>query len=548
MSRKKKLRVIADSFVVAPPTGARIRTRIKVSDAEADALLRIGLFLGALSRRDLSARLALGRVSGKDDLRAERKQALTSATSSRWAGAITRASNDQYGLGLRALSAERDSLTAAIAVISNRLAVPAGACDVVTRVKGYRDAGERFAKTRRLNGLRHRFDDVQQRIEAQRPRMAIGGNRLWRSRNRLPEAGLTERQWRERWNAARLFATADGESGKRFGNETIRLTPGGSLTIKIPEALVAEIGIGTHLSIAAPVTFSYRDADWRDRVLAHQAVRYDISFDARSGRWYLDASWKTPQVQHSPTVVQLRSQRHLGVDLNADHLAACVIDSSGNPVGQPHSIPLELSGLPATTRDARLREAISELIRLAHHTGCTAIAIENLGFSDARATGRETMGRGTRGRTFRRTVASIPTARFRERLTAMAYRADLWIIAVDPAYTSQWGGQHWRGPLQSQTPSQTVTRHHGAAAAIGRRSHGTRIKRRKPGLRTRQRTDANHPQSRFDPTAMAADAPNALPHPPRQTRRPGPAASPEHQPPEDRSRGHTGQDSLLLSV
>jgi len=542
------LREISDPFVVAPPSGARIRTRIKVSGGEADVLTRIGQFLGAVSRRDLSQRLALGRVSGKDDSRAERKQALTGATSSRWAGAITRASNDQYALGMRALSAEHDSLSAAIAVIGRRLAVPAGACDISTRVKGYRDESERFGKTRRLNSLRHRLDAVQQRLTAARPHVAVGGNRLWHSRNRLAEADLTEAQWRTRFDAARMFATADGESGKRYGNETIRLTPDGSLTVKIPEALVAELGIGTHLRIAAEVTFPYRGSDWLDRVSAHQAVRYDISFDADSGRWYLDASWKAEPLGQVPAVEHVRCQRHLGVDLNADHLAACVIDGSGNPVGRPHTVPLELAGLRAATRDARLREAISELIRLAHSTGCGAIAIENLGFSDARATGRETMGRGKKGRTFRRTVASIPTAKFRERLVAMAYRAGLWIIAVDPAYTSLWGGQHWRVPLQSQTPDGTVTRHHGAAAAIGRRSHGTRIKRRKPGLRTRQRTSANHPQSRFDPTAVTADAPKALPHPPRHARRPGPAASAEHQPPEDRSRGHTGQDSLLLSV
>ncbi|MCX4430052.1 hypothetical protein [Streptomyces mirabilis] len=69
--------------------------------------------------------------------------------------------------------------------------------------------------------------------------------------------------------------------------------------------------------------------------------------------------------------------------------------------------------------------------------------IEDLGFADARATGRETMGRGRRGKQFRRTVAGIPTARFRERLRGMACHAGLVVIAVDPAYTSLWGGQYW---------------------------------------------------------------------------------------------------------
>ena len=71
-----------------------------------------------------------------------------------------------------------------------------------------------------------------------------------------------------------------------------------------------------------------------------------------------------------------------------------------------------------------------------------AVAIEDLGFADARATGRETMGRSRRGKRFRSTVAGIPTARLRARLVAMAAEHNIAIVAVDPAYTSKWGAQH----------------------------------------------------------------------------------------------------------
>ena len=93
--------------------------------------------------------------------------------------------------------------------------------------------------------------------------------------------------------------------------------------------------------------------------------------------------------------------------------------------------------------------------------------MENLDFADARSTGRETLGRGQRAKRLRRTIAGIPTARFRTRLTGMASRRGIAVIGVDPAYTSRWGNQHWRKPLQQQT-SEPVTAHHGAAVAIGR--------------------------------------------------------------------------------
>ncbi|WP_330297191.1 hypothetical protein [Streptomyces sp. NBC_00503] len=104
-----------------------------------------------------------------------------------------------------------------------------------------------------------------------------------------------------------------------------------------------------------------------------------------------------------------------------------------------------------------------------------------LAATDARATGRETMGRGKRGKSFRRTVAGLPTARFRDRLSGMAHHSGLAVIAVDPAYTSRWGAQHWKQPLQQQSKTTIVTGHHAAAVAIGRRAlgHGTR---RRPGV------------------------------------------------------------------
>ncbi len=543
---KKKPRRLADPFVVAPPCGARIRTRLHPGVSEATKLARIGDFLGGLARADLSARLRLGDVAGKDDLRTQRKQTLTAATSSRWAGSITRAANDQYALGLRALSAERDTLNAATAMLAKRCAVPVGACDIATRIKGYRDEGERFAKTRRLAALQTRLRAGQLRISAARPRMVIGGNRLWRNKNSLNQAGLTEAQWRDQWTAVRAWMCADGESGKRFGNETIRVTDEGQVTIKIPAALVAELGIGTHLKLGVPAVFSYRNTEWADRVSANQAVRYDITFDPARNRWYLDASWKTPASQQLPTVAQLGSQRHLGVDLNADHLAACVIDAAGNPVGEPYTIPLELAGLPALTRDARLREAISQLIAIAHTKNCGAITIENLGFADARATGRETMGRGRRGKSFRRVVASIPTAQFRDRLAAMCWHQGLYVIAVDAAYSSRWGAQHWREPLQTQTSPTTVTRHHAAAAALGRRSHRQSIRRRKAGPRTRQRTSPGLPATRPNNEPVTADDGNVLPHPPRQQRRTGPAGN-AHRQLSTPFGEQTEPDSLLLT-
>jgi hypothetical protein len=461
-------------------------------------------------------RIGVGRLDRRSKAvwRAERKRAVTVVASSRWAGAITRVVEDQYQLGMRGVAAHVADLRQAVDVLEQRCAVDSGesapACAGPRggpdgRRRGYRSASERFAKTRRLAVLRSRLASTEHALAAGRPSIAVGGKRLWRSRHHLDAAAMTERQWRARWEAARMFLTADGESGKAGGNETIRVDEAGRLRIKVPAALTPQFG--SHLQIAVPIRFGHRGDRWTERVAGRRAVRYDISFDPAKDRWYLDASWKQDTPAASPSIDELRTGPVLGVDLNADHLACCVLDGSGNPVGEPVSIPVQTAGLAASHRDGRVRAAITALLDLSERQNCSAVVVENLDFADARATGRETMGRGARGKRFRRTVAGIPTAKFRGRLTSMAARRGIAVIGVDAAYTSRWGAQHWAKPLQQQT-SDPVTRHHAAAAAIGRRGLGLVIRRRPAGPRNGQRTATGTPPAGLNtnPTTMAGKA------------------------------------------
>ncbi|MEU9714830.1 hypothetical protein [Streptomyces sp. NPDC047976] len=388
---------------------------------------------------------------------------------------------DQYQLSLRCLFDERASLRRAMAKIGERLEVPCGRR--VSGVRGYPTQSERAQKQRRLQVLAARLAEVERRIEAGHPAAVVGGRRLAKTRHNLADAGLTEAEWREQWDAARMFLTADGESGAPHGNYTISVdSADGTIAIVLPEPLrhLANAPRGRY-QLACTVAFHHRRDEWLDRVTANRAVRYDIVCDPERGRWYLDASWSTRNtVLPTPEELAATGVRLLSVDLNASHLAACVVDVHGNPVGEPVTLTTHLIG-PASQRDGRLRAAISRVIHLAKFHGCAGLAIENLGFIDARATGRETMGRGKRGKAFRRTVAGLPTARFRDRLSGMAHHAGLVVVAVDPAYTSRWGAQHWKQPLQEQSKNTFVTGHHAASVAIGRRALGHGVRRR-PGV------------------------------------------------------------------
>ena len=408
------LRPVAAPFVAAAPAGARVRTRLRVSAQDEAVLWAVGRHLGSLAGRDLAARCSEGRLDarGQAASRARRKRALTAESSSRWAGAITRTTEDQWQLAGRNLRAEKSGLRARTGTIRARLAVPVGGR--AGRVRGYATAAERHAKMVRLQVLAARLAAVDRRLAAGTVLVVRGGRALLAKRGRLAAAQMTGAQWRGQWESARLFLTADGEKDKALGNETIRWHPGeGWLEIRLPAPL-AHLANRPHsrYRLSCGVEFSYRGGEVAAQA-ATGAVRYDISRDPASGRWYLDASWKRSPAP-AATLEELRAHPVLAVDLNHGHLAVHVVTPDGNPAGPPVTIPLALSGWPASQRDGRLRGAISAVIGLARQRGCRAIVIEDLDFADARGQGRERHGsrpsRGARGRRYRALVAGLPPA------------------------------------------------------------------------------------------------------------------------------------------
>ena len=547
------LRPIADPFVAAAPAGVRVRTRLRVSAQDEAVLRAAGRHLASLAGRDLAARCGEGRLDakGRAASRASRKKSLTAASSSRWAGAITRTSEDQYRLAEQNLRAHRSSLQARIGRIQARLAVPADL--KAGRTRGYATPAERHAKTLRLQALKARLARVEWQLEAGTVSVVRGGKALLRTKNNLAAAGLTETQWRVQWESARLFLTADGEKDKAWGNETIRWHPNqGWLEIKLPAPL-AHLANRPHgrYRLSCPVEFSYRG----DEVAAQAAtgaVRYDISRDPGRGRWYIDASWKAAPAPAAP-LDDLRLRPVVAIDVNHGHLDAAVIAPDGNILGTPATTGLDLAGLPSATRDGHLRAAITGLIATAEEYGARAIVIEDLDFAQARAEGRERMGsrpsRGRRGRAFRRAVADIPTGKLRDRLVQMAANAGLSVIVVDPAYTSRWGAEHWLVPLREH--HREATGHHAAALVIGRRGLGHRARRRATGNQTAPEEAARPAQARPRTKPATGTAPRkpATPAGPRQpsgakTGRPHRTTA-GNQAAHDRSGPPATQDYLL---
>ncbi|MCZ4507745.1 IS200/IS605 family accessory protein TnpB-related protein [Streptomyces sp. ActVer] len=461
---------MAPSFVASGPSGVAIRTRLKYLAPDDEKVLRVvGAHLGSLASVDLKARCRDG-LSHSGGSWAVRKRELTPLSSSRWAGSITKATHDQWALARRCQLTHIQNLEAGVRTLTHRLSLPVGQKGTKGAPGGYRSRREWHAKSRRLRVLEDRLAAARADREAGLVHVVRGGKRLARARHHLDQAGLTEGEWHRAWEAERWFLAADGESGKRYGNETIRISPDGEVSIKLPAPLthLANAPHGRYV-LACRVTFAHRGTEWADRVAANRAVAYRLHLDADRDRWYVTASWQIPSIPTLPLDAAL-AHGVIGVDMNADHLAAWRLDAHGNPTGAPRRFFYDLSGT-AEHRDAQVRHALTRLLHWVRTCGVKAIAVEDLDFTAEKT--REKHGHKKR---FRQLISGMPTGKLRARLSSMADQTGIAVIAVDPAYTSRWGAQHWQKPLTSTT--RRTTRHDAAAVAIGRRAQGHPIRRR----------------------------------------------------------------------
>jgi hypothetical protein len=484
---------------VAAPSGVAIQTRVRTTSEDDRVLDLVAEQLGRLRRSDLAAVArsvpvdaaldAEGRRRVRRDRLNARKKALTEQSSARWANAIIAGNDDQYRLARDAQYRHIVGLRAAIATIEARAAEPTADTLTVsertsrrkaTVTKGYATQAERFQKVRRVQHLRAELAAAERDRAAGRVHVVEGGKRLATTRRHLDNAGLTEAQWRQRWDASRWRIRANGSPDEPFGNLTITVTPAGQVSIRLPKPLehVANAPRGRYV-LSGVAVFTHRGEQWAQRITGGNSISYTLTRQPGRAGVYLRAAWALPALPHwaGPDDGEPGDDVHatgpvVGVDLNDGHLAVRRLDEYGNPVGAPGRIDIDLTG-SSSRRDAQVRHAITQLLHYTRRHGISTIAVEDLNFADARATGRETMGRGVRGKRFRRTVSGIPTAVFGNRLGAMTAVAGVELWAVNPAYSSIWGGQHW------QHPYLNVTRHQAAATVIGRRAQGLSARRRK---------------------------------------------------------------------
>ncbi|WP_203736702.1 hypothetical protein, partial [Catellatospora chokoriensis] len=172
-------------------------------------------------------------------------------------------------------------------------------------------------------------------------------------------------------------------------------------------------------------------------------------------------------------------------------------------------------------------------------SGVKAIAVEDLDFATEKT--REKHGRRKR---FRQLISRFPTGRLRARLVSMADQTGITIVAVDAAYTSKWGAEHWHKPLD--TPTRKITRHDAASIVIARRAQGRKARRRTSPPPPDRSDRVGHRSAQARPSVAGREGPRRrIPGP--RTRCPSPDCDPNagDQCAQHRS-GHTTEHVQLM--
>ena len=301
-------------------------------------------------------------------------------------------------------------------------------------------------KRRRLEALRRQLRVLETDRKAGLVRLCFGSRRLWRRQHDLEAGGhVNHEAWLAEQRGARtgeffVLGSRDETAGCQSCQASI--AEDGSLTLKLrmPDSLVDRHG--KHLMIR-DVRFAYghqqvlaalaRNAGYAACRRDHgeksaratglgQAISYRFKRDTKGWRVFI-----TAEMQDVP-VVSSKRRGAIGVDLNADHLADCETDASGNPV-HVFRVPLVTYGKSGCQTEALIGSAVACVVEYARHVG-KPIVLERLDFRRKKA---ELEGQL---RKYSRMLSSLGYAKTLSCFLSRGQREGVEVFQVNPAFSS----------------------------------------------------------------------------------------------------------------
>ena len=432
-------RILAERGVPGKPPTATYQTRIRdysgVEREAGDAVLSAYAQLYGWVQRKLFAEVMAGRS----------------------AASLKNEYLGRYGIPARMFNGVRVSLEGKVASVQEqqKLRLDSLGRRIVRAEGQITDAVQRgrrdqvHQKSRRLANLRYRLAGLQDDIGAGRVRLCFGSKKLWRRQRNLVENGYSSHEeWLRDWREARsdeffVLGSRDERAGCQLCVATV--ADDGSLTLRLrmPDCLADQHGkylviqgvrfAYGHEQLLAALDNNAEYARYR-REHGEKAARSTTLGQAISYRFKRDGKgWRvfaTTDMMDVPVITD-KDLGAIGVDLNADHLAVCETDVSGNYVNA-FSVPLVTYGKARHQAEAIIGGAVASVVAYACEVG-KPIVIERLDFRQKKA------ALEGESRRYSRMLSSFSYVKVKAYFLSRGYREGVEVRQVNPAFSSVIG-------------------------------------------------------------------------------------------------------------
>ena len=280
-------------------------------------------------------------------------------------------------------------------------------------------------------------------------RLCFGSRKLWRKQYDLEAGGYANHEaWLADWQDARqgeffVLGSRDETAGCQLCQAGIAADGSLTLRLRLPDALADRYG--KHLTIRG-VRFAYgheqvlaalaSSADYAACRREHgeksaratglgQAISYRFKRDDKGWRVFLTTEMEDVRV------VTNKRRGAIGVDLNADHLAVCETDGSGNYV-HAFRVPLVTYGKSRRQAGALIGDAVARVVDYARRVG-KLVVIERLDFREKKA------ALEGESRKYTRMLSSLSYAKTLACFLSRGHRQGVEIRQVNPAFSSVIG-------------------------------------------------------------------------------------------------------------
>ena len=301
-------------------------------------------------------------------------------------------------------------------------------------------------KRRRLSNLKHRLASLDADLVARRVRLCFGSKRLWRKQRDLEGNGYSSHtDWLRDWRAARrdeffVLGSRDETGGCQLCVASVADDGTLTLRLRLPDCLAGQHGkyltiTGArfaygHEQVLAALESNAQYARYQ-REHGEKAARASELGQAISYRFKRDGKgWRVfaaTEMMDVPVVTD-KSLGTIGVDLNADHLAVCETDASGNYVNA-FGVPLVTYGKSQHQAEAIIGDAVASVVAYARDTG-KPIVIEKLDFRQKKAA---LEGQSHR---YSRMLSSFSYGKVKACFVSRGYREGVEVHQVNPAFSS----------------------------------------------------------------------------------------------------------------